>query len=256
VPSRDGTPINVWLMHRRGLPQDGTAPVLLNGYGGFSVGMRPGFSAGLVAFLERGGVFAQAGIRGGDEYGATWHDAGKLDKKQNTFDDFHAAAEFLGREGYARPGKLAIQGGSNGGLLVAACMLQRPELYGAVVCRVPVTDMLRYHRFGTGRFWTVEYGNAEASAAQFKTLIAYSPLHNVVEAAKYPPIIITTGDGDDRVVPAHSLKFAAALVHANPSNRVLLRYDVKAGHGAGKPLAKALDESADVYAFVLQTLGE
>jgi prolyl oligopeptidase len=248
--SKDGTRVPMFITHKKGIKLDRANPTLLYGYGGFSVGMSP-FD---LAWLERGGVYAVACIRGGDEYGTAWHDAGKLQNKQNVFDDFHAAAEFLIREGYTQPKHLGINGGSNGGLLVAACMLQRPELYGAVVAEVGVLDMLRYHRWGTGRFWTVEYGNAEASEAQFKNLLAYSPLHNVQADAKYPPTLITTGDGDDRVVPFHSLKFTAMLNHTNPEAAVFLRYDVGSGHGGGKPLTKAMDEQADVFAFLFKAL--
>ena len=254
--SKDGTRVPMFVTYKKGIKLDRSNPTLLYGYGGFSVGMGPGFSSFDVAWLERGGVYAIACLRGGDEYGTAWHDAGKLAKKQNVFDDFHAAAEFLIRDGYTQPAKLAINGGSNGGLLVAACVLQRPELYGSVVAEVGVLDMLRFHRFGTGRFWTVEYGSSEAGEAQFKTLLAYSPLHNVADAARviYPPILITTGDGDDRVVPAHSLKFTAELNRQNQPN-VFLRYDIGSGHGGGKPLTKALDEQADVFAFLFQTIG-
>jgi prolyl oligopeptidase len=254
--SKDGTRIPIFITHKRGLSLNGENPAILYGYGGFGAGRSPSFSATNIAWLEQGGVYAVACIRGGDEYGQDWHFAGRLEKKQNVFDDFIAAAEFLQREGYTRPGKLAIRGGSNGGLLVAAVMLQRPELFGAVVCEVPVTDMLRYHRFGTGRFWTVEYGNADRSESDFANLLRYSPLHNVKPDVVYPPILITTAEGDDRVVPAHSLKFAAALLsQASPDNTVLLRYESRAGHGAGKPLTKVLDEQADVYAFLAASFG-
>lgn len=254
--SKDGTRVPIFITHKRGLALDGSNPTILYGYGGFGVGMRPAFSALNIAWLEQGGVYAVACLRGGDEYGQDWHFAGRLGKKQNVFDDFIAAAEFLQREGYTRPNKLAIQGGSNGGLLVAAVMLQRPELFGAVVCEVAVTDMLRFHRFGTGRFWTSEYGNADQSESDFANLVRYSPLHNVRSGAAYPPILITTAEGDDRVVPAHSLKFAATLLtQASPENTVLLRYESRAGHGAGKPLTKVLDEEADVYAFLAASLG-
>ena len=253
--SKDGTRVPMFVTYKKGMKLDRNNPTLLYGYGGFGVGLSPGFSAFNVAWLERGGVFAEACLRGGDEYGSGWHDAGKLDKKQNVFDDFHAAAEHLIRDGYTSSGKLVINGGSNGGLLVAACVLQRPELYGAVVAEVGVLDMLRFHRFGTGRFWTVEYGNAEASRPMFETLFAYSPLHNVKPKQPLPPILVTTGDGDDRVVPAHSLKFVAELNFKNDKNPVFLRYDVGSGHGGGKPLSKAIDEQADVFAFMFKSLG-
>jgi prolyl oligopeptidase len=203
--SRDGTRIPVFVTHKKDLPLDGTNPTLLYGYGGFGVGMSPFFDPNGIAWLERGGVYAVAVIRGGDEYGTEWHDAGKLLRKQNTFDDFIAAGELLIHQRITSPKHLGIEGGSNGGLLVAAVMLQRPDLFNAVICQVGVLDMLRFHRFGTGRFWTVEYGSAEDSLEMFNNLRRYSPLHNVKPNASYPPILITTGDGDDRVVPAHSL---------------------------------------------------
>ncbi|MFT3787550.1 MAG: prolyl oligopeptidase family serine peptidase [Tepidisphaeraceae bacterium] len=255
VTSKDGTRVPMFVTHKKGLPLDGSNPTLLYGYGGFNVGMAPFFSAINIAWLERGGIYAVACIRGGDEYGSAWHEAGMLDRKQNVFDDFCAAGEELVKLGYTSPKKLAIEGGSNGGLLVAACMLQRPSDFGAVVCQVGVLDMLRFHRFGTGRFWTTEFGNAELSEKDFRNLMTYSPLHNIKEGASYPPLLVTTGDGDDRVVPAHSLKFVAAmLTTASSDNRVLLRYETRAGHGAGKPLSKVLDEQADVFGFLFDTL--
>ncbi len=254
--SKDGTRVPLFVTHRKGLSLDGSNPTMLYGYGGFSVGLSPGFSPNTVAWMEQGGVFAQAGLRGGDEYGSAWHEAGMLHNKQNTFDDLHAAAEFLIDEGFTSPEKISIRGGSNGGLLVAAAQLQRPDLYGAVICQVPVIDMLRYHTFGTGRFWTVEYGNAVENAKDFETLHAYSPLHNVEPGVKYPPTFVLTADGDDRVVPAHAFKFVATLQSdADPTGLYLLRHDTDAGHGAGKPTAKRLDEAADIYAFLAQTLG-
>jgi prolyl oligopeptidase len=253
--SKDGTRVPMFITHKKGIALDGANPTLLYGYGGFNVGMSPAFSSLGVAWLERGGVFAVACLRGGDEYGTAWHEAGMLDRKQNVFDDFAAAGEYLVHEKYTSPKHLAIQGGSNGGLLVAATMLQRPDLFGAVVCQVGVLDMLRYHRWGTGRFWTTEYGNADLSEKDFRTMLAYSPLHNVKPGAHYPPLLVMTGDGDDRVVPAHSLKFVAQLLTtASPENQVLLRYETRAGHGAGKPLTKVLDETADVYGFLFSTL--
>ena len=202
-------------------------------------------------------MYASACLRGGGEYGSAWHKAGTFEKKQNVFDDFAAVAETLIADGTTKPARLAIQGGSNGGLLVAACMLQRPDLYGAVVCQVGVLDMLRYHKLGIGRFWTVEYGNAERSAEEFAYLHAYSPLHNVKAGVAYPPLLITTGAGDNRVVPGHSYKFAATMqaVSTGP-NPVLLRVENKAGHGGGKPIGKVLDEQADVYEFLFRSLGE
>jgi prolyl oligopeptidase len=215
----------------------------------------PHFSTSTLLWLERGGVYAIANLRGGEEYGEQWHQAGMLDKKQNVFDDFIAAAEWLIENRYTNPKKLAIQGGSNGGLLVAACMLQRPKLYGAVICQVPVTDMLRYHKFTVGRFWIPEYGSAEASRREFDWLYAYSPLHNVKPGVNYPPVFILSADTDDRVVPAHAKKFVATLQAASPGrNPILLHVETKAGHGGGKPLDKIIDEQADIFAFLCKTL--
>jgi len=254
--SKDGAKVPVFVTHKKGLKLDGNNPTILNGYGGFTAGQRPGFSPTRIAWLESGGVFALACLRGGDEYGEAWHSAGMLDKKQNVFDDLHACAEELAKQGYTSSKKLAVQGGSNGGLLVAAAVTQRPELYGAVVCQVPVIDMLRYHRLGIGRFWIPEYGNADASSDQFAFLHAYSPLHNIKSGAAYPPILITTGEGDNRVVPAHSVKFAATLAaKASSQNLLLMRVETKAGHGGGKPTSKILDEGADVYAFLMKVFG-
>jgi len=255
--SKDGTKVPVFVTFKKGMNLDGRNPTLLTAYGGFNISNTPGFSPTRIAWLERGGVFAQACIRGGGEYGETWHQSGMLDKKQNSFDDFQAAAELLIKDGYTSNKELAIEGGSNGGILVAACMLQRPELYGAVVCHVPVADMLRFPKLGIGRFWTVEYGDAGHSAAEFKYLYAYSPLHNVKAGQVYPPILIMTGAGDNRVVPGHSYKFAATL-QAKASakgNPILLWTTPKAGHGHGKPTSKIIDESADGFAFLVKVLG-
>jgi prolyl oligopeptidase len=249
--SKDGTRVPMFVTCRKGLKLDGNNPTLLYGYGGFDINLAPNFSPALLLWLERGGVYAQASLRGGSEYGEAWHQAGMLDKKQNVFDDFLAAAEWLIANNYTRPAKLAIRGGSNGGLLTAACMLQRPDLYGAVVCQVPVTDMLRYHKFTVGRYWVPEYGSADAGRKEFDTLYAYSPLHNVREGAAYPPILITSADTDDRVVPSHAKKFAATLQEkAGGANPILLRVETKAGHGGGKPTAKIIEEQADIYAFL------
>ncbi len=254
--SKDGTRVPMFITHRKGLTLDGSHPTLLYGYGGFNINIMPGFSTSTLAWLEAGGVYVQANMRGGSEYGESWHQAGMLDKKQNVFDDFIAAAEWLIENNYTRPTKLAIRGGSNGGLLVAACMLQRPHLYGAVVCQVPVTDMLRYHKFTVGRYWVPEYGNAEASKQEFDYLYAYSPLHNVKAGVGYPPILITSADTDDRVVPLHAKKFAATLQEkAVGDNPILLRVETKAGHGGGKPVSKAIDEQADIYTFLFDVLG-
>lgn len=253
--SKDGTKVPIFITHRKGLALTGDNPTLLYGYGGFNIDIKPSFSISVVNWLELGGVYAVANMRGGGEYGDAWHKAGMLDKKQNVFDDFIAAAEWLIDNKYTNPKKLAIRGGSNGGLLVAACMLQRPDLYGAVVCQVPVADMLRYHKFTVGRYWIPEYGNAEDDPEMFKILYAYSPLHNVNPGAEYPPIIVTSADTDDRVVPMHSKKFVATLqAKAAGKNPILLRVETKAGHGAGKPTTKRIEEQADIYAFLFKTL--
>lgn len=252
-PSKDGTKIPMFLCHKKGLVRNGLNSVLLSGYGGFDVSLTPAFSASLIAWLDMGGVFAQANLRGGGEYGQEWHDAGRRFKKQNVFDDFIAAAEWLIREKYTQSRKLAISGGSNGGLLVAACMNQRPELFGAVVPAVGVHDMLRYHKFTIGWAWQDEFGNPEEAKA-FQYLLRYSPLHNIRRAA-YPPTLILTGDHDDRVFPAHSFKYAATLQQNQTGpNPILLRVDLRAGHGAGKPTAKLIEEMADKYAFLAKAL--
>ena len=253
--SKDGTRIPMFITHKKDLKLNGSNPTLLYGYGGFYICRRPSFSVATLTWLEQGGVYAVANIRGGAEYGENWHKAGMLDKKQNVFDDFIAAAEWLIENKYTNPKKLAIKGGSNGGLLTAACMLQRPDLFGAVICQVPVIDMLRYHKFTVGRYWIPEYGNAEANPNQFKFLYAYSPLHNVKDGAEYPPILVTSADTDDRVVPSHSKKFVATLqAKAARKNPVLLRVETKAGHGRGKPISKKIDELTDVYAFLFKIL--
>jgi prolyl oligopeptidase len=253
--SKDGTRIPLFITHKRGMKLDGSNPTLLYGYGGFNIGLTPYFSVSILPWLESGGVYVLACLRGGDEYGEEWHKAGMLGNKQNVFDDFIAAAEYLIAEGYTSSKKLAIMGGSNGGLLVAACMIQRPDLYGAVVCRVPVTDMLRYHKFTVGRYWVPEYGNAEENPEHFKFLYAYSPLHNVKTGTVYPPILVTTADTDDRVVPMHAKKFVATLQAASGGeNPILLRVETKAGHGGGKPTSKRIEEMADIYAFLFETL--
>jgi prolyl oligopeptidase len=208
-----------------------------------------------LVWLEHGGILAVANLRGGNEYGEAWHQAGMLEHKQQVFDDFIAAAEWLIHEGYTSSEQLAAMGRSNGGLLVAACMLQRPELFGAVVCGVPVTDMLRYHRFTAGRYWIPEYGNAETNPEHFRMLYAYSPLHNVKRGLTYPAMLVTTGESDDRVVPSHAFKFAATLQAANVGQQpILLRVDARAGHGLGKPTAKLIEEQADIYAFLVHIL--
>jgi len=256
APSKDGTRVPIFLTHKRGMALDGTNPTILYGYGGFNVSLTPSFSVSRLLWLEQGGILAVANLRGGGEYGEEWHRAGMLERKQNVFDDFIACAEWLTAARYTSAERLASNGGSNGGLLVAACMTQRPELFGAVVCQVPVTDMLRYQRFTIGRYWVPEYGTAEADPQQFATLFAYSPLHNIYAGAPYPPTLITSADTDDRVVPAHAKKFAAALQDAYQGpNPILLRVDTQAGHGMGKPTAKLIEEQAAIYTFLLKAFG-
>jgi prolyl oligopeptidase len=249
--SKDGTRVPMFLTHKKGLIPNGHHPTLLYGYGGFLHSMTPFFAIAPLVWLEQGGIFAVACLRGGGEYGEAWHRAGMLEQKQNVFDDYSAAAGWLIDNNYTSAARLAIWGRSNGGLLVAACMLQRPELFGAVVCEVPVTDMLRYHKFTAGRLWVDEYGNAETTPEHFAFLYAYSPLHNITPGVVYPPTLITTADSDDRVVPSHALKFAAALQAADAGvNPIMLRMDKDAGHGLGKPTGKVIDELRDIYAFL------
>jgi prolyl oligopeptidase len=255
VESRDGTRLPLFLTHARGLETSGAHPTLLYGYGGFNVSMTPTFSPSRLAWLERGGVYAHAVLRGGREYGDAWHVAGMGQRKQNVFDDFLACAQWLVEAGYTRPERLAIEGRSNGGLLVAACLTQRPELFGAVHCAVPVIDMLRFQRFTAGRFWTAEYGNAEEDPEAFANLLAYGPLHRLQPGTAYPATIVTTADFDDRVVPLHARKFVAALQHADAGRSpLLLRVDGKAGHGFGKPTYKLIEETGDVLAFLWHAL--
>jgi prolyl oligopeptidase len=254
--SKDGTRVSMFIIHRKGLQLDGTNPTLLYGYGGFNISKLPHFSPHRLVFLEEGGVFALANLRGGSEYGEEWHRAGMLGNKQNVFDDFIAAGEWLIDKGYTSKNRLAIIGASNGGLLTAACMLQRPGLYGAVVSRVPVTDMLHYHKWTAGVYWTVEYGNAEENPEDFRSMVAYSPLHNVEPGTAYPPILVTTADTDDRVVPVHAKKFVATLQDGDAGvNPILIRVETKAGHGAGKPTSKLIEEYTDIYAFLFKNLG-
>jgi prolyl oligopeptidase len=254
-PSKDGTKIPMFLTSKKGLTKNGANPTLLYGYGGFNIPLTPSFSPGPLAWMEMGGVFAVANLRGGGEYGEAWHQAGTKLKKQNVFDDFISAAEWLIAEKYTNSSKLAISGRSNGGLLVGACMTQRPDLYGACLPGVGVLDMLRFHKFTIGWAWVDDYGSSD-DPEHFKALLAYSPLHNVKPGTCYPPTLITTADHDDRVVPAHSFKFAAALQAAQSCrNPVLIRIETKAGHGAGKPTAKIIEEAADQYAFLAKILG-
>ena len=254
-PSKDGTKVSMFLVHKKGLAKDGKRPVYLTAYGGFNISSTPGFSSTRYVFLEKGGLVAIPNLRGGGEYGEAWHKAGMREKKQNVFDDFNAAAEWLIASGWTKPEKLAIQGGSNGGLLVSAVALQRPDLYGAVVCQVPVADMLRYQKFTVGRYWISEYGSAEV-AADFPFLYKYSPYHNVRDGVSYPATLVTTADTDDRVAPGHGKKLAARLQAAQAGDEpILLRVETKAGHGAGKPTSKILDEQADIWTFVFWRLG-
>ncbi len=254
--SDDGTKIPLFITHKKDMPIDGNNPALLYGYGGFNSNMTPYFAVRRIVWLENGGIFAQAVLRGGREDGEKWHRAGMLENKQNVFDDFIACGEWLIENKYTDSSLLAISGGSNGGLLVAACMVQRPDLFGAVLCRVPVIDMLRYHMFTVGHFWTGEYGNAEVNPEHFEFMYAYSPLHNIEKGETYPATLITTADSDDRVVPMHGKKFAAALQYNDSGeNPILLRVDTKAGHGHGKPTSKKIEEYADIYAFLFRVLG-
>ena len=253
--SKDGTRVPMFITARKGIVLDGNNPTILYGYGGFNISQTPGFSIANLLWLEMGGVYAVANIRGGGEYGREWHDAGKLANKQNVFDDFIAAAEYLQRERYTSPAKLAISGGSNGGLLVGAVANQRPELFGAALPAVGVMDMLRFHKFTIGWAWTSDYGSPD-KPAEFRVLHAYSPLHNVKPGARYPATLITTADHDDRVVPGHSFKYAAALQAAQGGPApILIRIETKAGHGAGKPTSKQIEEAADRFAFLVRSLG-
>ena len=253
-PSRDGTQVSMFLVHRRDVPKDGERPVLMTGYGGFNISLTPAFDPSNFAFLETGGIYAVTNLRGGGEYGEAWHEAGMLDRKQNVFDDFIGAADWLAASGYTRAGRIAIEGGSNGGLLTGAVMLQRPDLFGAIVCRVPVADMLRYHLFTIGRFWIPEYGSAD-DPKQFQWLYRYSPYHNVKDDVRYPPILITTADTDDRVSPGMAKKFAARLqAAAGNQSPVLIRIETKAGHGAGMPVTKVIEGDADIFTFVIEAL--
>ncbi len=252
--SKDGTKVPLFIVHKKGMKQDGNNPTLLYGYGGFSINITPRFSPNNFLLLEQGGIYAVANLRGGTEYGEAWHKAGMLMNKQNVFDDFIAAAEYLIDENYTSKEKLGISGRSNGGLLVGACMTQRPELYQVAFPAVGVLDMLRYHKFTIGWAWASEYGSSD-DPEHFRNLFAYSPYHNL-EKTKYPSTMITTADHDDRVVPAHSFKFAARLQEMHTGNNpVLIRIDKKAGHGAGKPIEKVIEENADIWSFFFNEIG-
>ena len=254
--SKDGTPVPLFITHKKGITPEGSRPTYLYGYGGFTISLTPNFSAGQLAWMEMGGVVVVANLRGGGEYGKEWHEAGTKLRKQNVFDDFIAAAEWLIENKYTNPARLVIAGGSNGGLLVGACLNQRPDLFGAALPAVGVMDMLRFDQFTIGWGWKSDYGDP-ADPVHFAALYAYSPLHNIKPGTVYPATLITTSDHDDRVVPAHSFKYAAALQAAQAPDGppVLIRIEVRAGHGAGKPVAKIIEESADMLAFAAENIG-
>jgi len=253
--SKDGTRVPMFVMARRGTKTDGGNPTILYAYGGFNIPVEPDFSPAIAAWMESGGVYAVANLRGGGEYGRQWHEGGMKTRKQNVFDDFIAAAEHLIATHWTRPERLAIRGGSNGGLLIGAVEQQRPELFAAALAQVGVMDMLRFREFTIGKAWESDYGSVE-NESEFNALRAYSPVHNARPGVPYPSTLVLTGDHDDRVFPAHSFKFAAAMQAADPQGRpILIRIDQRAGHGAGKPLAKRVEEVADMYAFALNAMG-
>ena len=255
--SKDGTDVRMFLIYKKGLKKNGKNPTLLYGYGGFNISLTPSYKARVMPFIEAGGIYAVANLRGGSEYGEQWHQAGTKMNKQNVFDDFIAAAEYLITEKYTSPKHLACNGGSNGGLLVGAVVNQRPDLFAAAVPQVGVMDMLRYHLFTIGWNWAGDYGRSDDSPEMFEYLYRYSPLHNIKNnGTRYPAILVTTGDHDDRVVPAHSFKYVATLQASNTGNRAkLIRIDSKAGHGSGKPISKQIDEYTDVFGFIMYELG-
>ncbi len=253
--SKDGTKVPMFVLYKKGLKLDGTNPALLTGYGGFAVSLTPSFSSRAVLWAERGGVYAVANMRGGAEFGEEWHKAGMKEKKQNVFDDFYAAAEYLIQTKYTSSAKLAISGGSNGGLLVGAALTQRPELYRAIVCSYPLLDMVRFHKFLVARFWVPEYGSSE-DAEQFKYIRAYSPYQNVKPGTKFPAVLFISGDGDTRVDPLHARKMAALVQAANGGDRpILLHYDTKAGHSGGRPVSKVIADTTDELSFLFWQLG-
>ena len=253
--SKDGTRVPMFVVHEKGIKLDGTRPALLTGYGGFNISETPYFSSYNALWIEQGGVLALPNLRGGGEFGEEWHRAGMLDKKQNTFDDFIAAAEWLIKNGYTSPARLAIRGGSNGGLLVGAALAQRPELFRAVICTYPLLDMLRFHKFLVAQFWVSEYGSSD-DPGQFDTIRAYSPYHNIVKGTKYPAVLFVTGDSDTRVAPLHARKMTALLQAATGSDRpVMLRYDTKAGHVGADPVGKKIEEITDEISFLLWQMG-
>jgi prolyl oligopeptidase len=252
--SKDGTRVPMFIVGRKDLPAE-PAPALLYGYGGFNISVPPSFAASRIAWMERGGVFAVANIRGGGEYGKEWHEGGRLANKQNSFDDFISAAEYMIAQGVTSAEKLAIQGGSNGGLLVGAVVNQRPDLFAAAIPIVGVMDMLRFDKFTAGRYWVDDYGSPGEEAA-FRNLHAYSPYHNIKDGTAYPAVLVTTADTDDRVVPGHSFKYIAALQHADAGDKPhLIRIETRAGHGSGKPTDKSIAEAADMWAFAAQWTG-
>ena len=259
APSKDGTKVPLFVTYKKGTPMDGSAPAILYGYGGFNISLGPAYSSSRLAWLEMGGVYAEAILRGGGEYGEAWHQAGTKTHKQNVFDDFIGCAEFLIANKYTSPKKLAINGGSNGGLLVGATELQRPDLFGAVLAQVGVMDMLRFDKFTIGYAWKADYGSPSDNEAEFRAIYKYSPVHNVHAGTHYPPTLITTADHDDRVFPAHSFKFAATMQAAAEKTPgaapVLIRVETRAGHGGGMPLSKQMDVTADMYAFLVKELG-
>ena len=256
-PSKDSTMVNMFVTYKKGMEKNGKNPVFLYGYGGFNISLNPGFSAMRIPFIQNGGIYVVANLRGGGEFGETWHQAGTKMNKQNVFDDFIAAAEYLIKEGYTSPEYIAINGGSNGGLLVGAVVNQRPDLFRVAVPQVGVMDMLRYHKFTIGWNWASDYGRSDDSKEMFEYLRAYSPLHSIKnDGTKYPAIMVTTADHDDRVVPAHSFKYAATLQAANTGDQPkIIRIDSKAGHGGGKPIAKVIEEQTDIYSFIMYNLG-
>jgi prolyl oligopeptidase len=255
VTSKDGTKVPMFLVHRKDVPKDGSTPWILDGYGGFSVSLTPYFRASLYPWLEAGGGYALANLRGGGEFGEDWHRAGMLTQKQNVFDDFFAAAQHLIDQKYTSPSKLAISGGSNGGLLVGAAMTQKPELFGAVVCSVPLLDMLRYHKFGSGKTWIAEYGSSD-DADQYKALLSYSPYHHVKPGTEYPATLFLSADNDDRVDPLHARKMAAALqTHTKGTAPILLRIEAQAGHGGADLVKEQVAENVDMYSFLMARFG-
>lgn len=254
APSKDGTRVPLFVLHKKGFKRDGKAAAMLYGYGGFKNALTPSLRTSVFPWLDRGGIYVIANLRGGSEYGEAWHRAGMGHNKQNVFDDFIGVAEYLIREKYTRPDRLAIHGGSNGGLLVGAAMVQRPELFGVVLCDVPLLDMVRYHKFGSGKTWVEEYGSAD-NAEDFKTLFAYSPYHHVADGTRYPSLLMLSADSDDRVDPMHARKFTAAMQRASTGGRVLLRIERNAGHGGADLVKAQVEKTADMLAYALAELG-